>query len=42
MIAMIIYNPNSESIKNTLLFVYIKDFREAWDPDKIIVLYKIY
>jgi|WetSurMetagenome_2_1015567.scaffolds.fasta_scaffold23737_3 hypothetical protein len=42
MIALIIYNPNPVLIKNTILFIYIRDFKEAWQEDKIIVLYKIY
>ena len=42
MIALIIYNPNPVLIKSAILFIYINDFREAWQENKIIVLYKIY
>jgi len=42
MIALIIYNPNPVVIKNAVLLIYINDFREAWQKDRIIVLYKIY
>ena len=38
MIALIIYNPNPVLLKNAVLFIYINDFREAWQKDKIIVL----
>jgi hypothetical protein len=38
MIALIIYSPNPVLIKNVILFIYINDFREAWQEDKIIVL----
>jgi hypothetical protein len=42
MIALIIYNLNPVLIKNTILFIYINDFREAWQKDKIIAFYIIY
>jgi hypothetical protein len=42
MIALIIYTHNPVLLKKAFLFIYINDFREAWQKDKIIILYKIY
>ena len=42
MIALIIYTHNPVLLKNAVLFIYINDLREAWQKDKIIVLYKRY
>jgi len=40
MIALVIYNPNPVLIKSVILFIYINDFREAWQEDKITSFYK--
>jgi len=40
MITLIIYTHNPVLLDQACLFIYINDFREAWQIDKIIILYK--
>jgi hypothetical protein len=42
MVALIIYTHNPGLLKKAFLFIYINDFSEAWQKDKVFILSKIY